>query len=110
MKLKFYKEESNKWYVDLPTWEGSKAELEMVSGADVLLDLLSKNGNNVKVEISTSEPLDYELYKYDEDESGSYYFVWDIMKGEKLEFTVWLCNVSIFVFGFHPERIGFKRA
>ena len=38
MELKFYKEEG-KWYIDIP-WDGDKSELEMVMGADVLLDEL----------------------------------------------------------------------
>jgi len=33
-KLKFYKEADERWYVELPEWEGSKADLEMVAGAD----------------------------------------------------------------------------
>ena len=39
---KFYKEETGRWYVDLPEWEGEKAELEMVLGADTFLEILSQ--------------------------------------------------------------------
>jgi hypothetical protein len=28
--FKFYKESTGRWYVDLPEWEGEKAEIEMV--------------------------------------------------------------------------------
>ena len=38
--LKFKKEEDNKWYIDLTEWTGDKADLEMVAGADILLDIL----------------------------------------------------------------------
>ncbi len=33
--FKFYKTEVGRWYVDLPEWEGSVDELEMVAGADL---------------------------------------------------------------------------
>ena len=35
--LKFNKE-ADRWYIDLPDWTGTKGELEMVAGADTLLD------------------------------------------------------------------------
>jgi hypothetical protein len=31
MILNFVKEEDNRWYIDLPNWEGDKADLEMVT-------------------------------------------------------------------------------
>lgn len=31
-EFRFYKEETHRWYVDLPEWEGPKAALEMVDG------------------------------------------------------------------------------
>ena len=42
--FRFNKEEDNRWFVDLPEWEGEKDELEMVLGADMLLDIISKDG------------------------------------------------------------------
>ena len=44
-KFKFYKEEDNRWFVDLPEWEGDKEDLEMVMGADILLEILSGNSD-----------------------------------------------------------------
>ena len=43
--LKFNKE-GKLWYIDLPQWTGTKAELEMVAGADKLLDALNTNKEN----------------------------------------------------------------
>ncbi len=55
--FRFYKEEDNRWYIDLPEWEGSKEDLEMVLGADVLLFNLANEQDEVYVEFG-SEPFD----------------------------------------------------
>ena len=44
---KFYKENST-WYIDLPTWQGDKADLAMVLGADTLLDHLANVNGRIK--------------------------------------------------------------
>ena len=49
MILNFYKEETNRWYVDLPCWSGLKEDLEMVEGADLMLDILSNYTNSISV-------------------------------------------------------------
>ena len=36
--LRFYKSQDEYWYVDMPEWEGSIDALEMVRGADDMLD------------------------------------------------------------------------
>ena len=38
-----FNKEDGKWYIDLPDWTGTKGELQMVGGADTLLDHLSNN-------------------------------------------------------------------
>jgi hypothetical protein len=56
-RFKFYKEEDGKWFVDLPEWEGDKDDLEMVMGADILLEILSNNSDYCYVTFS-DEPFD----------------------------------------------------
>ena len=51
---RFYKE-GKRWYVDLPEWMGTKADLEMVFGADTMLDIISNKGSEVKLNISLTE-------------------------------------------------------
>jgi len=51
--FKFYKTEVGRWYVDLPEWEGSVDELEMVAGADLFLELLSQGEETVFLTLST---------------------------------------------------------
>jgi len=51
-RYKFIKEDTGKWYVDLPEWEGEKWELEMVCGADTMLDLISQGEDNAYLTLS----------------------------------------------------------
>jgi hypothetical protein len=100
-----FNKEDNKWYIHLPNWTGSKAELQMVAGADTLLDKLSHNGDTVLIDLSTDRicPEGYETLKriVQTPPNGCVYH---------LGFTpVWLCDVTKFVFnGEFPKRIHFK--
>ena len=51
-RLRLYKEEDNRWYVDLPDWTGSKSDLEMVAGADAMLDYFAEGENSIWLYIS----------------------------------------------------------
>ena len=44
--ISFTKEKDNRWYVDFPEWPLSHDNLEMVAGADDLLDLLNNKKTN----------------------------------------------------------------
>jgi hypothetical protein len=104
-KFRFYQDD-NKWYVDLPEWTGEKDELEMVLGADTMLDILSKSDQGVYVTFSTEpfENYDYELTLHKEEYDGGTY----ILTGNYLLFEVWLCHVTKFVFGEFPNKIYIK--
>ena len=107
---KFYKEETGRWYVDLPEWEGEKAELEMVSGADTFLEILSQGEQTVNVVLSTV-PFDgsdvLELHREDEIIGGGWYQLLEYMS-IPYELEMWLCEVTRFVFGELPKSIYFK--
>ena len=108
--LKFYKEETGRWYVDLPEFlaaGGEKADLEMVFGADTWLDILSNQGKAVEIEISSDEELDNHLILTNIDESGACYKA-ETFEGVRYDHVVWLCPVTIFVFGKFPEKIYYK--
>ncbi len=49
---KFYKDESGKWFIHLPEWEGDIAELEMVCGADTMLDIFAQGEDEVYLTLS----------------------------------------------------------
>jgi hypothetical protein len=104
--FKFYKDTDSKWYIDYPQWEGEKWELEMVSGADTLLDILAQGENEVRLKMSLEEFEDpsFTLKFLREESEGGWYKISDSI----LCFEIWLCHVTKFVFGFLPEVIYCK--
>lgn len=106
-QFKFYKDEGT-WYVDLPEWEGSRADLAMVSGADTMLDIISQGENDIKVLLSTedfdgSNRLEF-IRESPEVGEGSWYLM-KTYKGIEYNLELWLCDVTIFVFGGFPKNI-----
>ena len=98
--LRFYKEKSRNWYADIPSWTGRKSALRMIAGADDLLDLIAKGGDEVYLHFSEDEieggdvlyfkkktwinGATYKLKKYD---------------GRNQNMKVWLCDVTLHVLG-----------
>ena len=108
MELKFYKEEG-KWYLDSP-WDGDKSELEMVMGADVLLDELDCfNKESVVVQIVDSSTVTtIDLLIVESDEYGATYVVTTYNTQIRVS-QIWLCTVTKHVFGgTFPENICFN--
>lgn len=102
----FYKDIDNKWYIDYPEWKGEKWELEMVSGADTLLDILSQEDNKVTIKMSLEEIKDplFILNFIKEESNGGWYKI----SNYYIEFEIWLCHVTKFVFGNLPQNIYCK--
>ena len=105
MELTFEKEVSG-WYIVLPEWEGKKAELQMVAGADVLLDLLSESKNTVKMEVRRDDFLEKTatLNKIRHDNFGADY----TYNSESLQANFWLCPVVLFLFNEYPKTLFIK--
>lgn len=99
------------WYVDLPEWKGSLGDLQMVLGADTMLDILSNNGNEVWLEFSTKRFIGSSclrlMGKDPRTDEGMVYNL-KTYKGRKLNLDMWLCDVTKFVFGDFPEKIYIK--
>lgn len=105
MTLEFVKL-ANRWFIDLPNWIGDINDLEMVDGADTLLNEISHHDKRVVLEVATSSnkqlnriPL-YTLEKIEENSFGATYMVC----GESNVKTVWLCNVTLEIFEIFPEE------
>lgn len=117
---RFYKEK-NIWYIDLPEFLeaglGTKDNLMMVAGADLMLDRLSNNGTEITVTFADEpfEGSENTLYKQriglDKEllnrighapvDYGAYYN-WK----ENNSQSVWLCPVTEYVFEEgYPETI-----
>ena len=64
LKVSFTKEANRRWYVDFPNWPLQHYMLEMVAGADDLLDLLDEENptpNHVSLEVFTEKPQTYDI-------------------------------------------------
>lgn len=122
---RFYKDEDGGWYIDLPEYIeagiGTKANLEMVAGADKWLDKLSNNTSEVTVTFSGAEFEGYEdvmrksyddipLDWYSDDDGNAHE---DLSKGMFYTTTtghqLWLCPVTLYVFGGnYPSKIYYS--
>jgi len=106
---KFYKEDG-KWYLYLPFWIFDKKHLQMLCGADKLLDILSDNGNSVILKHSTVgfEGYDEKLNRLYIDGifGGAYYET----KHNKLKNKeLWLCVVTLLLFFRYPKEIYIQK-
>lgn len=103
--FKFTKEEDNKWYIVLPEWDGDKSDLEMVCGADTMLDIISQGELVVHLSIDTM-PFNESritLTISHEDGGGGWY---NLSSGlYDFEFDVWLCKVTKFIYGYMPKKL-----
>lgn len=104
-----FKKNSGLWYSDIKNWpKAFEANQLMVCGADKLLEHLSQGHAYITLNIQTSAPHDagyFCLEKIDEDSMGGTYRLCDYPEFDR---TVWLCNVTKFVMGEHPDKIWFK--
>lgn len=110
-KHKFYKESDGRWYIDLPQWPGSKADLEMVAGADTMLEMVGDGESEVWLEMSDENFPGANTLKFvrmaDELYNGAFYYI-DSFDGKEIKMDVWLCDVTKFVFGgYFPNEIYF---
>lgn len=102
----FYKDNTG-WYIDFPAFIeqglGGKADLAMVSGADLMLDYLSEGQPRIALTFSNMpmEKARFQLKMFAHNGWGATYFS-NIAQVP----TVWLCNVTKVVFGgAHPRQI-----
>jgi hypothetical protein len=108
----FIKEDTGRWYIDLPEWPGSKAELEMVEGADTMLDHVGEGNDLVELQLSET-PFDgayaLKLTKDLSDEIGGGMYLLESYNNVVLNQEMWLCQVTEYVFGHLPPVIFFKK-
>lgn len=118
-KLTFLKSLKGEWYIDLPEYiemGGNMADLQMVLGADDLLEKLAEEKREIILLISTDvkEIRDYEelpmfaKHNWDWLSKAAY-----IPSASGMYYTngamyLWLCPVTEFVFGEYPPNIYYK--
>lgn len=103
----FNKETNGEWYVDLPDYPGAKADLQMVLGADTMLDIMAQGENVVRVTLGTEERggLDALEFIRHEEAEGAWYLM-KSYRGIEYNLEMWLCDVTAYVFnGEFPKTI-----
>lgn len=105
MNLEFERLEDNRWYVVLSDYEGDHEDLEMVDGADRMCAALSDDNMYVALDIAIEKPSDGDYFTLEiegHDDDGAHY---NVVGCDRFADTIWLCNVTHFIFGEHPEVI-----
>lgn len=109
--LQFYKTTTGEWFLDSPEYVkegGNWAELQMVAGADEFLDSLGEGKDFVSVKV-LSNPEGIQLTQklvrmdYIPNQVGKHYQ--DFMTNK----LMWLCPVTLFVFGEYPAEIYYQK-
>jgi hypothetical protein len=84
----------------------------MVDGADKMLDIIAKKAETVELYISKDNFKGSDMLilteKCDPLIGGGYYLMKEF-EGVVINRSMWLCQVTEFVFGEIPERIFIKR-
>ena len=110
-EFRFYQESNGAWFVDLPEWKAARWYLQMVAGADYILDCLkSEHRDDIILYVSLEHFDGAEvLVKSFEDPQGdgADYRYWDT--NQKTMMTVWLCGVTEWFYGYMPEKIYFRK-
>ncbi|MEE1884370.1 DUF6717 family protein [Pedobacter flavus] len=110
--FRFYKDQKNEWFIDLPEWEGSIAQLEMVEGADTMLDIISNNTRECFLKISDesfdgAEVLELQYARTNGEGGGGDYLL-KFYNGQEINQKVWLCEVTKWLFRYLPDKIYFR--
>jgi hypothetical protein len=103
------------WYIDLPEFieqGGSIGDLQMVDGADKLLDMMAENKDSIILYIDKNYFEGADLLtlteKCDAYIGGGYYNM-KKYEGQEINRNMWLCQVTEFVFGDIPLQIFVKK-
>ena len=100
----------DRWYIDLPEWQGPRANLEMVAGADTMLEVFANGQERVNVTFTNYEANDIEADLLLNHISGGTYTVTRMNENySNVPERMWLCGVTKFVFNSdYPETISVK--
>ncbi|MFF5384000.1 DUF6717 family protein [Pedobacter suwonensis] len=110
--IRFYKNARHEWYADIPEWGGAIEDLQMVEGADELLNWIAASENECKLlmadELIQNAEILALVYAREENLGGGGDYLLEQFRGEFKNHKIWLCGVTEFVFKHLPERIYFK--
>lgn len=113
-----FNKKDNQWFIDLPEYPGQKADLQIVMGADKLLDTLAKEEGKVILLITTQVDDIHNLNGL--PAFSTHNWEW-LVRGDHIPvadgkyyavkggmYYAWLCPVTLWVFGDYPKYIYYK--
>lgn len=115
MKAYRFVKEGRDWYIDLPEYieaGGSKGDLQMVEGADKMLDMIAEGKDDVSIlidEVFFPGSDELTLTERCDPYIGGGYYNLKLFEGKEINQMMWLCAVTEYVFGDLPERIFIKK-
>lgn len=106
--IQFIKE-NDKWYIDFPDYPFAKSNLQMVAGADDLLEHLAEGENRVvvKIEYGKYESIFNYEYSYKRIKYG-YGADYVKINNEPIN-EFWLCPVTLLVLKKYPKYLYIKK-
>ncbi len=116
MQTHTFVKEGSQWFIDLPEYissGGDKGDLQMVEGADKMLDIIIAGTDRVTLSMDTAPFAgadELTLLELCDPYVGGGYYLLKVFEGKAFHQQMWLCAVTEFVFGGMPEKIFIKRA
>ncbi|WP_421941244.1 DUF6717 family protein [Pedobacter sp.] len=111
--IRFYKNAKHEWYADIPEWNGDLSDLQMIEGADQLLDWIAASADECNVYMADTHFKNAELltlvYAREENLGGGGDYLLETFNGTIKNHKLWLCGVTEFVFNQLPQSIYFKQ-
>ena len=111
--LTFVQDPDERWYIDMP-WDGNRANLEMVAGADDLLSYFDTEGaHRVTLHVIPSEsPMEVddhtELRQIDQSMFGGSHYDATSFEGFRMS-KIWICPVTLCVLGRYPKYLYVRK-
>lgn len=105
----------DEWFIDLPEYieqGGNYGDLQMVDGADTMLNVMANGSESVSLILDT-KPFagadELVLTEKCDPLIGGGYYLMKTYRGQEMNRSMWLCQVTEYVFGALPERIFVRK-
>ncbi|MFL5740114.1 MAG: DUF6717 family protein [Flavisolibacter sp.] len=108
-----FKKEENRWYVCLPEIfrKGFTLFNELSEGAQTMLNTIARGRNQLSLKMDTV-PFDgadcLELLEHCTAPKGGAYYLMHTSNGKRVNKKMWVCDLSLAVFGDLPDGIYFQ--
>jgi hypothetical protein len=106
----FVKKE-NRWFLSLPyRKEANRIMNELIEGTQSLLNTLARGADKLCLTMDTQPFEGAERLQLVElcDRGGAYYYM-DTCNGKRVNKKMWLCDLTLLLFGDMPEGVYFRK-